>query len=303
MYGFHQSFKISVEVSMQEIDYFAAETLDDVYNLLAETGGRVIAGGTDVIVQMQRSAFPATALIDVSRIADLRFIREDTGGIHIGALTTYADVLASCLLHEAAPALIQAAATVGAPQTRSRGTIGGNIGNASPAGDMLPPLLALNAEITLTCAAGTRILPLDDFLLGPRQTCLAPGEIIHSVSFETPPKPFGAVFLKLGNRSGMAIAVVNAAAVLLLDAQGRIATARVALGAVAPRAVRCLHVEAVLAGQQRSDGLFADAARAVQGDIAPISDIRGTASYRRQAAERLVRRALRQAFEQARTES
>ncbi len=288
---------------MQEINFLTAATLDDLYRLLADTGGRVIAGGTDVIVQMQRGAFPADTLIDVSRIADLRFIRAEAGRIHIGALTTYSDVLASSALHEAAPALVQAAATVGAPQTRSRGTIGGNIGNASPAGDMLPPLLTLDATVTLASAAGTRVLPLDDMLVGPRQTRLAPGEIVYSVSFERLPRPFGAVFLKLGNRNGMAISVVSAAAVLALGAQGQIAVGRIALGAVAPRAVRSPHAEAVLAGQHSSAGLFSEAARAVQDDIAPITDIRGTAAYRRQAAERLVHRALRQAFEQAGVES
>jgi xanthine dehydrogenase FAD-binding subunit len=282
---------------MQEIEFFAAATLDDAYRLLGDTGGRVIAGGTDVIVQMQRGVFPAKTLIDVSRITDLRFIREEGCRIHIGALTTYADVLASPLLREAAPALVQAAATVGAPQTRSRGTVGGNIGNASPAGDLLPPLLALDATVTLASAAGTRALLLNEMLVGPRRTRLAAGEIIHSASFERMPSPAGAVFLKLGNRSGMAISVVNAAVVLALDGLGKITVGRVALGAVAPRAVRCPHAEALLARQSPDAALFEEAARAVQADIAPISDIRGTVAYRRQAAERLVNRALHQALE------
>jgi CO/xanthine dehydrogenase FAD-binding subunit len=284
---------------MQEIEFLAAATLDDAYRLLGDTGGRVIAGGTDVIVQMQRGVFPADTLIDVSGIPDLRFIRAETGRISVGALTTYADVLASRLLHKVAPALVEAAATVGAPQTRSRGTMGGNIGNASPAGDLLPPLLALDATVRLTSAAGMRFLALDEMLVGPRQTRLASGEIIHSVSFERPLSPSGAVFLKLGNRNGMAISVVNAAVALALDGRGKITVGRVALGAVAPRAVRCPHAEAILSGQQPSAALFDEAARAVQGDIAPITDIRGTAAYRRQAAERLVNRALQLAFEQA----
>jgi xanthine dehydrogenase FAD-binding subunit len=288
---------------MQEIEFLAAATLDDAYRLSGDTGGRVIAGGTDVIVQMQRGVFPADTLIDVSGIADLRFIRAETGRISVGALTTYADVLASRLLHKVAPALVEAAATVGAPQTRSRGTMGGNIGNASPAGDLLPPLLALDATVRLTSAAGMRFLALDEMLVGPRQTRLASGEIIHSVSFERPLSPSGAVFLKLGNRNGMAISVVNAAVTLALNSRGRITVGRVALGAVAPRAVRCRRAEAILSGQRPSAALFDKATRAVQGDIAPITDIRGTAAYRRQAAERLVNRALRLAYEQARVGS
>jgi CO/xanthine dehydrogenase FAD-binding subunit len=284
---------------MQEIDFYAAATLDDLYRLLADTGGRVIAGGTDVLVQAQRGAFPAASVIDISRIAALRFIRADGNRVTIGALTTYADLLASPAIRSAAPLLFEAAATVGAPQTRARGTIGGNIGNASPAGDLLPPLLALDAQVTIASAEGTRTLPLGEVLVSPRRTCLAPGEIVHSVVFERLPAPCGGAFLKLGNRSGMAISVVSAAAAIALDAAGRIAQARIALGAVAPRAVRSPHVEAALVGRIPTLALFAEAARAVQVDIAPISDLRGTAAYRRSAAEQLVSRALRRASEQA----
>lgn len=284
---------------MQEVDFVVAETIDDVYRLLDDTGGRVIAGGTDVIVQMQHGALPTQTLIDVSRLADLRFIHQDGDRIQIGALTTYADITGSPLLQTLAPVLVQAALTVGAPQTRHRGTIGGNIGNASPAGDMLPPLLALNADVTLASAAGTRTLPLTEVLVGPGQTCLADGEIIHSIAFEPLTPPCGAEFVKLGNRKGMAIAVVSAAAALALDDAGRIAVARVAMGAVAPRAVRSSHAEAVLIGQAIDDALLVTAAQAALNDIAPISDVRASAAYRRHATERLVKRALDQAWIQA----
>jgi carbon-monoxide dehydrogenase medium subunit len=284
---------------MQEFDFHAAETLDDLHRLLAATGGRVIAGGTDVLVQMQRGLFPTTCLIDASRVRDLRFITEEAGWIHIGALTTYADILESPLLHSAAPALVEAAATIGAPQTRSRGTLGGNIAHASPAADTLPALLTLNVQVTLTRSKGERVLPLSDLLRGPRQTCIQPDEIIHSVSFARLPDPSGAAFLKLGNRDGMAIAVVNVAVALVFASNRRIAEARVALGAVAPTAVRSPRAEAVLAGQLPTSETIETAAQAMLDDIAPISDIRGTAEYRRRAAKHLLRRALRLSFERA----
>lgn len=284
---------------MQEVDFYRANTLDDLHRLLAETGGRVIAGGTDALVQMQRGAFPAAVVVDASRIADLRFIREDGDRIEIGALTTYADLLASPLVRRVAPALIAAAETVGAPQTRARGTLGGNIANASPAGDMLPPLLALDAIVTLSSARGVRSLPLSEVLRGPRQTCLEPGEIIASIAFRHPPEPSGAAFIKLSNRRGMSIAVVSVAATLALDSAGRIAEGRVALGAVAPTAVRSPAAESILAGGAPGAETFRRAARAALDDIAPISDVRATAAYRRQAAERLVIRALNGAWEQA----
>jgi CO/xanthine dehydrogenase FAD-binding subunit len=277
---------------MQEFDFYAASTLDELLRLLAETGGRVIAGGTDVLVQAQRGTFPASVLVDASRVRELRFISQDGETIRIGALTTYADMLASPLLRDAAPALVMAAATVGAPQTRARGTLGGNIANASPAGDTLPPLLTLDAAVCLVKPGGERVLPLADVLRGPRQTCLESGEIIHSVAFRRPPERTGAAFLKLGNRQGMAIAVVNVAAWLALDSDGCIETAQVALGAVAPTPVRSPHAEAILRGQPPSEEVFQAAARAVLYDIAPISDVRGSADYRRKAAARLTARAL-----------
>jgi CO/xanthine dehydrogenase FAD-binding subunit len=284
---------------MQEVDFYRADTLDDLYRLLAETGGRVIAGGTDALVQMQRGAFPAVCVIDASRIADLRYIREDGDRIEIGALTTYADLLASALVRRAAPSLIAAAETVGAPQTRARGTLGGNIANASPAGDMLPPLLALDAAVTLGSAGGARTLPLSDVLRGPRQTCLEPGEIIASIAFRRLTEPSGSAFIKLSNRRGMSIAVVSAAAALALDSAGRIAEGRVALGAVAPTAIRSAAAEAVLVGQAPGADTFRRAARAALDDIAPISDVRATAAYRRSAAERLVISVLNGAWEHA----
>jgi CO/xanthine dehydrogenase FAD-binding subunit len=284
---------------MQEFDFHAAETLDDLHRLLAETGGRVIAGGTDVLVQLQRGVFSATCLVDASRVHGLRFITEGADGIHIGALTTYADILASPLLRDAAPALVEAASTVGAPQTRSRGTLGGNIANASPAADALPPLLTLNAQVRLTSSQGERVLPLSEVVCGPHQTCLRPDEIIHSVSFTRVPGPSGAAFLKLGNRNGMAIAVVNVAVVLVLATDGKIAEAHVALGAAAPTPVRSFHAEAVLVGERPTEDVIAAAAQAVPADIAPISDIRGSADYRSHAARHLVSRALRLSVERA----
>ncbi len=285
---------------MQEFDFYAANTLDELLRLLAQSGGRVIAGGTDVLVQAQRGVFPASVLVDASRVRELRFIGQDGETIRIGALTTYADILASPLLRETAPALVMAAATVGAPQTRARGTLGGNIANASPAGDTLPPLLTLDATVRLVKRGGERVLPLAEVLCGPRQTCLEPGEIIHSVAFRRPSQPTGAAFLKLGNRQGMAIAVVNVAVSLPLDDDGRIAGARVALGAVAPTPVRSPRAEAVLYGQSLNDDVLERAAQAVLYDIAPITDVRGSADYRRKAAVRLTARALRLAAQQIR---
>jgi CO/xanthine dehydrogenase FAD-binding subunit len=179
-------------------------------------------------------------------------------------------------------------------QTRSRATLGGNIANASPAGDSLPPLLVLDAVIIVDGAYGTRLLRLADFLLGPGQTALRKGEYLHSVRFPVQAGG-GQAFLKLGKRSGMAISVANVAALIVVDANGIIATARLALGSLAPVAKRSAYGEAVLLGEKPSEDLFKRAAAAAQADIDPISDVRAGDTYRRRAMEVLVCRALTQA--------
>lgn len=284
---------------MQEFDFASPQTLDAACHLLAQTGGRVVAGGTDVIPRLQRHMFPATALVDISRLDALRFITAENGEIRIGALTTYAEMLESPLLQEAAPVLLEAALTVGCPQTRCRGTLGGNIANASPAGDTLPPLLVLDAAVTLVSAKGQRVLPLSDVLLGPGQTAIQAGEVLHSVAFHQPAQPYGSAFVKLGKRKGMNIAVVSVAALLCLAADGTIAEARVAFGSVAPTAVRSPHAEAELNGQQPTADVFERATQAALADIFPISDVRSTADYRRHASVTLLRRALELAVARA----
>ena len=282
---------------MQEFDFYAPETLDALCRILTETGGRVIAGGTDVIPRMRRDQFQADRLVDISRIADLRFITEEDKEIRIGALTTYADMLSSSLLQRAAPSLLQAAATVGSPQIRHRGTLGGSIATASPAGDTLPPLLTLNAEVRLISLDSERTLPLAELLRAPGETCLESDEIVHSVAFPRLPEPSAAAFLKLGKRKGMAISVVSVAVALVIAPDGDIAEARIAFGSVAPTAVRSPHAEAALAGQSPNPEVIQRAAKAATSDISPIGDVRATADYRRHAAVHLLRRALQAASE------
>lgn len=284
---------------MQEFDFASPKTLDAACQLLAQTGGRVVAGGTDVIPRLQRHMFPATTLVDISRLDALRFITTEDNEIRIGALTTYAEMLESPLLQEEAPVLLEAARTVGCPQTRYRGTLGGNIANASPAGDTLPPLLVLNAEVKLVSAAGERVLPLSEVLLGPGQTAIRPDEVLHSVAFQRLEGPYGSAFFKLGKRKGMNIAVVSVAVLMRLVADGTIAGARVAFGSVAPTAVRSKHSEAVLNGERPTAEVFERAARAALADISPISDVRSTAAYRRHASMTLLRRALETAAARA----
>jgi CO/xanthine dehydrogenase FAD-binding subunit len=222
----------------------------------------------------------------------LSYIEPKNGSIQIGGLTNYMKLINSPLLQAEAPLLVQAAELVGAVQTRYRGTLGGNIANASPAGDTLPPLLALNATVTLISATGERTLPLADLLQGPGKTALASNEVIHHISFDRLPANAKSIFLKLGNRQGMAIAVVSVALLLQVDRNNRVEEARIALGAVAPTPIRCPQAEAVLKGQPLTDILIEAAAESVHHGCAPIDDVRASAGYRRQMVKVLVRRGL-----------
>jgi CO/xanthine dehydrogenase FAD-binding subunit len=241
---------------------------------------------------MRAGSLTVERLVDLSRLRDLRYVVCEDGMTHIGAMTTFAALLSSPLLRERAPALARASALVGAVQTRNRGTIGGNIANASPAGDTLPPLLAMDALVTLVSVRGERTVPLVDFLLGPGQTAIAADEILHHVSLPRLPAGARSAYLRLGKRKGQAISVAGAAVVLQLDGRGQIEDARVAMGAVAPTAIRCPRCEVALRGARLSEEVVAEAGRIAAQECDPIDDVRATARYRRHVVGQLVRRAL-----------
>lgn len=285
---------------MTEWNVLLPTSMPELLHLIQQPNHKLIAGGTDLLPRLRRNTgTDAPALIDLSRFSALRFIRQNGKTIEIGALTTHQELASSEILLTYAPALAEAAARIGSEQTRARGTLGGNIANASPAADTLPPLLCLNAQVVLTSLEGSRMLSLQEFLAGPGKTNQQPGEMISSIRFTLPKLPFSIKFDKLGRRNGMAIAVVSASALLELDASGLIHAARLALGSVAPTALRCPNAEAALVGQLPCHEAFHAAATALQADISPISDLRASADYRRHAAGVLLERVLQQAALQA----
>lgn len=277
---------------MEHISFYSPETLDEALRILHDEGGRVIAGGTDLIPQMRSESREDRCLIDTTRLSEMQFIREEGENILIGSLTTYKDIVDSSYLRRDAGSLVQAAFHVGSPQTRSRGTIGGNLGNASPAGDTLPPLLTLNANVHLCSVDGERSLRLEDFLLGPGKTALKKNEIIHHLSFEKPSHGTRTSFMRLGSRAGMAVSIASSAVVLRVNAKGIVEDARIALGAVAPTAIRCPEAEGLLMGELVSDELIAAAALSGSQECSPIDDLRGTARYRRNVVFHLIKRCL-----------
>lgn len=279
---------------MSSFEFVSPGSVQEACRALATDGSRAIAGGTDVIPQLRAGRFQAGTLVDLSHLDGLSGVELCDGEIAIGALTTYTALHDSTLLRAHAPLLAEVSALVGGVQTQNRGTLGGNIANASPAGDSLPPLLVLNALIDLESAAVSRSLPLAEFLLGPGQTALRRGEIIRRVRFAPLPPGARSLFLRLGNRQGMVISVVSAAFVLQLDGTSRVADVRIALGAVAPTPIRCPAAEALLLGQRPEAALIDQAAAVAAAAARPIDDVRASAAYRRHGVDVLVRRGLAQ---------
>jgi CO/xanthine dehydrogenase FAD-binding subunit len=276
---------------IDDLRYSSPGNLKDAYALLQLEQHWPLAGATDLIPKMRRMKLPVDTLVDISHFNELDFIREKDGKIEIGALSTHSALVENIMLRKFAVSLVEAAASIGCQQTRNRGTVGGNIANASPAGDMLPPLLTYDAVLHIGSLNGKREVPLAEFLIGPGKTALATGELIELVSFDCL-DGYGLAFLKLGKRNGMAISIASVAAAIVLDDKGLIRDARIAMGSVAPTAVRSTEAETVLIGNIPSAHLYQQAGEAAAAQIAPIDDVRASAGYRRTASASLVAKAL-----------
>ena len=277
---------------------FRPENLEDALTLRAEREVLPLAGGTDVFparaVDEAWGRPAALPLLDLSGLCELRGIAEAEGGYRLGGLATWSDIVRADL-----PAgfdgLKQAAREVGGHQIQNRGTLVGNLCNASPAADGLPMLLLLEAEIELASRRGTRRLPLEDFVTGNRQTRLAPDELAVALHIPHPPGGVASRFLKLGSRHYLVISIAAVAGLVALDGSGAIASARIAVGACSPVARRLTALEAALVGRHIDDGLMSLVEETVSPALSPIDDARGSADYRREAACVLVRRLLMEA--------
>lgn len=280
---------------------YSPATLREALHLLADGGDglRVLAGGTDAMVRFKDGAWQPRAWVNLLRLKpELAYIRAagPTGdSLEVGALTSFTDLLTSPLIAEGAPLLAQAARTVGGPQIRNMGTIGGNLGTASPAGDSLPALYALGARVILTSLHGDREVPIEEFILGPGRTALAPGELIAAVRFPAQSRTELCTFEKLGLRAAHAISIASVALRLAPFGNGEpgYRLAHVALGALAPTVVRVPAAEAALVGRHAiTPAIAADAAAACRAAARPITDVRAGAEYRRAMAGNLLLRGL-----------
>ncbi len=276
-------------------EVISAVNVEDALAVLAEEGdnARVIAGGTDLILEMERGQRKGIrTLVDISRIPGLDTIRLDNKGwVHLGPLVTHNHCAASRLLQEAAFPLARAAWEVGSPQIRNRGTIAGNLITASPANDTITPLAALGAVLTLRSQKGERIVPLDSFYKGVRQVDMRPDELLVGISFPTLQSNQRGTFIKFALRRAQAISLVNAAVILSFDGD-KIDRAVITLGAVAPTIIHAAAAEEHLRGKAPNDAAIQEAARLAMDAARPISDIRGSALYRKRMVGVVVRRAI-----------
>ncbi len=287
---------------MKLFEYVAPASLQEAVEILGRHGAkaRALAGGTDLFLRMERGGWAPEVVVDLKAVPGLAEIRfEPTQGLTLGALTLHAEVAAHPVVREKYPALALGAGWVGGPQMRNRGTVGGNLCNASPAADTAAPLIVLGARVRLVSAGGERVLALEEFFTGPGKTVLNPGEILAEVLVPPPPPRSGGDYQRR-TRTAMDIAVVGAAVAVALDGGSTCKDARIALASVAPTPLRAAAAAAVLRGKDLTPERVAEAARAAAAEARPIDDVRATAAYRRAMVEVLTRRALANALARAR---
>lgn len=281
---------------MIHASFSCPSSIDEAVGMLAEEGARPIAGGTDLLLRTSKGADPPERLISLHAVEELRSISIDGDVLRFGAAVTLATLADSREIEDLALLLTRAARSMASPPVRSRGTIGGNLCNASPAADLAPPLLVHEAVVELVGPDGARKLPLSDFLVGPGETALSPGELLTAV--EVPLLPRGALAAHLKHQTGTCanLSIISVAVALTLDDDDVCADARIALGAVAPTAVRVPEVERILAGA-RIDAKTLDRAGAVAGSqCSPIDDVRATCDHRCHLVSVLLPRAIRAAL-------
>jgi aerobic carbon-monoxide dehydrogenase medium subunit len=283
-------------------DYHAPTTLDEAFEVLTREGeaGAVLAGGTDLLLQMRRRVRGYRSVINIKAIPGLDELRYSPDeGLTCGALVTFRELEIDPNVRTIYLALSEAATVVAGVQLRNLATIGGNIGNASPSADSVPALVALGATATIAGPTGTRTLPVLDCFLGPGKTVLDRNELFTSFHIPHPPVRSGNAYQRLTPRSAMDIAVVSVGAYVELDASGHCKECRIALGAVSPTPLRALRAEAVLRGERVTPVLLERAGELAGEGALPITDIRGSSAYRRAMVSVLTRRVVELAAQRA----
>ena len=266
-------------------------SLDEAVGVLAARPElRVLAGGTDLMVGVHAGGERPKAVLDVWGLDELRTVSVRDGHVVLGASTTYADLIRRPEVADTVPLLSQAAASVGAVQIQNRGTLGGNIVNASPAGDTLPPLVVYDAELELRSVRGWRRVRIERFYTGYKQMDLAPDELLVRILVPIPPADTVQWFRKVGTRRAQAISKVVGAGSARRSRHGQLSSVRLALGSVAPTVLRLVRTEAVLEGRRPTSALVDTVRRSARDEVCPIDDVRSTARYRRLVSGNIVAR-------------
>jgi carbon-monoxide dehydrogenase medium subunit len=267
----------------------------------SQEGAKLLAGGTDLLVLLKEHKLKTETVISLRHVRELNFIREERQGVTLGALVSHTDIATSLLVRQKFPDLAEACSQVGATQIQNLGTVGGNLCNASPAADTAPPLLLMDALLTLASTRGERRIAIHDFFLAPRQTVLQPDEILKEIFIPPISGRRGATYLKLGRRQAMEIAIVGLGVAIHLNGSDRmVSECRIAMGSVAPTVVRARSAEELLHHREINSQLV-DEVAAVAADAArPISDVRASAQYRLDMIRVLCRQATHAALARAR---
>jgi xanthine dehydrogenase FAD-binding subunit len=280
---------------MKQFEYFSPKNISEVCKLLAEfkDQAQILAGGTDVLIELRKPSVKVPkAIIDISRLNDLKGISETETEIIIKPLVTHAELGTSTVIKKYARLLHMAANVVGSPQIRNRGTIGGNIMNAATCADTVPPLMALGATITLQSSKSTRNVLLNDFFVKPYVTIAQRDELLTEIRFSKLPVYASSSFIKLGRRNALAISRLSVAAVLMKDASGKIAEARIVPGAAFPKWQRVAEAEQLLLGQKPDAKLFEEAGKKVSEVMISFTGRRWSTEYKEPVIAVLVKRAL-----------
>ena len=286
---------------LPKFDFHEPKTLKEACQILAQYGtkAKLIAGGTDLMVNMKKKILSPEQVVSISRIGELKKLDTSGNSIRIGACFTVAELSSSDMIQKRLSALCNGAKNLGTPLIRNLATIGGNIGSARPAADLPPSLMAYGAQVVLNCISGERTLPLEKFFLGPGFTAAKPDEVLTEIRIPAPQPRSGAGYINIGIRKGQDCNIVNVASFIELDKNGIIQNARIVMGCVGPMPLRARSAENILVGKKPGEALFAGAGAAAGSESAPIDDFRGSAAYKKEMVGVLTRRTLDIAFHEA----
>ena len=278
------------------LQYLKVSSIEQLLQNIDEPEAQILCGGTDLLVKMRSKLIQPSLLLDISEVEDLRGIREGNGEIEIGAAVTEGEIIASKGIAERLPLLVTALLQLGSVQIRNRGTLGGNLVNASPSADSAIPLLLYDAEVILQSVSGERHVSVEDFLLGPGKTAIERGEFLRAIVIPVPSGKFSQFLHKVGRRKALTIAIASLGALLRME-DDTVEAIRLAAGSVAPTPIRLHRVEKFLIGSKLTDSVIASARELASSSVSPIDDIRASADYRRHVIGDLLARLLRDEME------